>query len=432
MPCFLQRLAAVPSASPWSHIRIGGYPSGLANACPQDLARQDQEDDEPVLTVSATGFIVSIATEAGVEINDALSPDAIKSENDGDASSPRHRRARSGARGDGQPSIRDVARLANVSPATVSRSFAQPDLVAGETLARVMEVAEELHYRPSRAARSLTTGKTGNIGAVVPDLGNPFFSGVLKGAQARARESGYSVFLADSDENPRLELELIRDLSRQVDGILICSSRLGDAQLEDLVRDRTLVLLNRRIPGASSVLVDNASGMRQAVDHLSALGHKRIGFLCGPERSWTNRERLRGFRATTRSNGIEAVVLGPFAPVFEGGQSAADLVLAQKLTAVIAYNDLMALGVLSRLNDRGVSVPAEVSAVGFDNIPMAGMAAPPLTTVALPLGSAGRAAVELLLEELTRPRAGQQEETLSVQLIVRASTGPYAPRPSNR
>jgi DNA-binding LacI/PurR family transcriptional regulator len=366
-----------------------------------------------------------------VDISDVLPSETGKPEAETVARPSRPRRARNGARGEGQPSIRDVARLANVSPATVSRAFAQPDLVAQETLTRVMAVAEELHYRPSRAARSLTTGRTGNIGAVVPDLGNPFFSGVLKGAQARARESNYSVFLADSDENPRLEVELIRDLARQVDGILICSSRLGDAQLEELVRDTTLVLLNRRIPGASSVLVDNANGMRQAIDHLAALGHTRIGFLGGPERSWTNRERLRGFRANTRSHGIEAVVLGPFAPVFEGGQSAADLVLAQKLTAVIAYNDLMALGVLSRLNDRGVSVPADVSVVGFDNIPMAGMAAPPLTTVALPLGPAGRVAVELLLEELARPQAGQQEETMAVQLIVRGSTGPN-PRPSRR
>ena len=107
-------------------------------------------------------------------------------------------------------SIRDVARRANVSLATVSRAFAEPGLVRAETLDRVLAVAEELHYRPSRAARSLTTGKTGNIGLVVPDLGNPFFSAILKGGQARAREADYSVFLADSEENSRLELELVR------------------------------------------------------------------------------------------------------------------------------------------------------------------------------------------------------------------------------
>ena len=359
-----------------------------------------------------------------MELDQSPGPETNDAGSDTAAPMRHSRRSRRSGRAEGQPSIRDVAHLANVSPATVSRAFAEPDLVREETLARVMAVADQLHYRPSRAARSLTTGKTGNLGVIVPDLSNPFFSGVLKGAQARARESNYSVFLADSEENPRLELELIREMARQVDGMLMCSPRLGDAQLEQIVRDTTLVAMNRRIRGASSVLVDNASGMRQAVEHLAALGHTRIGFLCGPQRSWSNRERLRGLRANGRAHGLETVELGPFAPTFEAGQHAADLVLARKLTAVIAYNDLMALGVLSRLSDRGIAVPAEVSVIGFDNIPMAGMAAPHLTTVALPLGPAGRAAMELLLEQLARPHAGQHEEVLDVQLIVRTSTGP--------
>jgi DNA-binding LacI/PurR family transcriptional regulator len=343
------------------------------------------------------------------------------------ATAPPQRRGRraASAQGDGPtPSIRDVARLAGVSPATVSRAFAEPGLVRDETLDRVLAIAEEVHYRPSRAARSLTTGRTANIGVVVPDLGNPFFPAVLKGAQARARESNYSVFLADSEENARLEAELVREMSRQVDGVVICSSRLAEAQLQALVRDTTLVLLNRRIHGASRVVLDNYGGMRQAVDHLAALGHRRIGFLSGPRQSWSNRERLRGLRTAVRTHGLEACQLGPFAPTFEAGQTAADLVLARRLTAVIAFNDLMALGVLSRLADRGVAVPGELSVVGFDNIPMAGMATPRLTTVALPLESAGRAAVELLLEQLARPAVRPHEEMLGSQLIVRTSTGP--------
>ena len=167
-------------------------------------------------------------------------------------------------------SIRDVARRANVSLATVSRAFAEPGLVRAETLERVLAVAEELHYRPSRAARSLTTGKTGNIGLVVPDLGNPFFSAILKGGQARAREADYSVFLADSEENSRLELELVRAMAPQVDGVIICSSRLSEAQLQQLHRETTLVLLNRRVHGVSAVLLDSAGGMRQAIEHLAS------------------------------------------------------------------------------------------------------------------------------------------------------------------
>src|ERR1035437_9281756 len=155
-------------------------------------------------------------------------------------------------------SIRDVARRANVSPATVSRAFSEPRLVRNETLQRVLAVAEELHYRPSRAAQSLATGKTGNIGVVVPDLGNPFFPAILKGAQARAREADLAVFLADSEENPRLEMELVRAMARQVDGVVICSSRLSESQLQQLRRDTILVLLNRRVRGVSTVLLASA------------------------------------------------------------------------------------------------------------------------------------------------------------------------------
>jgi DNA-binding LacI/PurR family transcriptional regulator len=328
-------------------------------------------------------------------------------------------------RNDSSPtSIRDVARSANVSVATVSRAFAEPDLVSAETLKRVLAVAEELHYRPSRAARSLTTGKTGNIGLVVPDLGNPFFSAILKGGQARAREADHAVFVADAEENPRLELELVRAMARQVDGVIICSSRLSEPQLQQLRKYTTLVLLNRRVPGVSAVLFDSSGGTRQAIEHLVALGHRRIAFLGGPVSSWSNRERHRGLRAEARGRSLEVVELGPFAPHFEAGKHAADLAVAADVTAVVAFNDLMALGVLSRLSDRGIGVPDEISVVGFDNIPMAGMATPHLTTVALPLEQSGRVAIELLLEQLAQPGSGTHEQGLAAQLIVRASTAP--------
>ena len=326
--------------------------------------------------------------------------------------------------GNSATSIRDVALRANVSPATVSRAFAEPGLVRHETLQRVLAVAEELRYRPSRAARSLKTGKTGNIGVVVPDLGNPFFPAILKGAQARAREADHAVFLADSEENPRLEMELVRAMARQVDGVVICSSRLSEAQLQQLRKDTTLVVLNRRVPGVSAVLLDGAGGMRQAIEHLVALGHVRIGFLGGPAGSWSNHERHRGLRAAARGRSLDVVEFGPFAPHFEAGQQAADLAVAAEVTAVVAFNDLMALGVLSRLADRGIGVPNEISVVGFDNILMAGMATPQLTTVALPLEQAGRVAIELLLEQLAQLGTGTHEQALPAQLIVRASTAP--------
>jgi DNA-binding LacI/PurR family transcriptional regulator len=158
------------------------------------------------------------------------------------------------------------------------------------------------------------------------------------------------------------------------------------------------------------------------VDHLVALGHRRIAYLNGPRISWSNRERRRGLRRAARE-GVEIVQLGPFAPRFDGGPHAADLAIAEGVTAIIAYNDLMALGVLSRLADRGVSVPEEMSVVGFDDILMAGMATPPLTTVSMQNERAGRAAVDLLVSLLSvTGAAGDPRRELECQLIVRAST----------
>lgn len=323
--------------------------------------------------------------------------------------------------------IHDVAQQAGVSISTVSRSFTAPSMVRQTTLQRVLLAADEVGYRPNRAARSLITGKTANIGVIVPDLGNPFFPAVVKGAQARALRADYSVFLADTDEDPDLEVNLIKALAKQVDGIVLCSSRMSDGQLREVGSSTALCFVNRKVAGVPVVLMDSADGMRQAVEHLAALGHRRMAYLAGPRASWSNRERRRGMRVASRSTGVEVVEFGPFDPRFEAGMQAADLVLATDVTAVLAYNDLIALGVLSRLADRGVAVPGEMSVLGFDDIAFAPMCTPPLTTVAMPNESAGRIAVELLLDWLDQRslgHTGRRQRMLGTQLIVRSSTGP--------
>jgi DNA-binding LacI/PurR family transcriptional regulator len=319
--------------------------------------------------------------------------------------------------------IQDVAREAGVSVSTVSRAFTVPEMVRDETRHFVLETAERLGYRPNRAARGLITGKTGNLGVIVPDLSNPFFPNVLKGVQSRAREADYAVFLADCDENAAEEIALVEAMAKQVDGVILCSSRMSASQLERIVGTTSLVFINRQVREHASVLMDVARGMGQAIDHLAALGHRKVAYLNGPRASWSNRERRRGLRRASR-HGMEIVELGPFAPRFEGGPHAADLAIAEGVTAIIAYNDLIALGVMSRLADRGVSVPAEMSVVGFDDIPMAGMATPPLTTVSMQNERAGRAAVDLLVQLLTISGAqtGDLRRELECHLIVRAST----------
>lgn len=314
-----------------------------------------------------------------------------------------------------------------MSVATVSRSYTVPDSVAAATRERVLAVAAELHYEPNRAARGLITGRTGNIGVIVPDLGNPYFHAVLKGAQARARRADYAVFVADGQESATEEESLINAMRKQVDGIVLCSSRLPTSKLAALDNHPTVVLLNRRLPERASVVLDSADGMKQAVHHLAELGHERCVFVSGPRRSWSNQQRLRGLRAAARADGIEYEIVGPIEPQFKGGVEATEQVLGSGATAVLAYNDLVAVGILSRLAELGVRVPDQLSVVGFDDIPFAAMVVPPLTTVSLPTIRAGEAAVEVLFELLqSRDSVPPTVSKLPARLIVRATTAPPA------
>jgi DNA-binding LacI/PurR family transcriptional regulator len=327
--------------------------------------------------------------------------------------------------------IHEVARGAEVSVSTVSRAFTMPEMVNATTRRRVLQVAEELGYQPNRAARGLVTGKTGNIGVVVPDVANPFFSAMLKGCTARAREARHVVFLADAAEDPRVEAEVVGAMAKQVDGIVLCSPRMEPAQLERLVGVAPLVLVNREDVDLPAVLMDSGDGVRQAVEHLAALGHHRVAYLGGPPTSWAGQQRLDGLRAAGPACEVDAVELGPFPPTFQGGIQAADLALARGVTAVLAFNDLMAVGVINRLAARGVTVPAEMSVIGFDDIEISAMTTEPLTTVRMPMEAAGRAAVDLLLEEPDDP-AGRRR-WLPTQLIVRSTTvPPHAEVPTPR
>lgn len=249
--------------------------------------------------------------------------------------------------------IQEVARAAGVSPSTVSRALTGSGLVSPATRDRVEQAAARLGYQPSRVARGLVTGRTGSLGLIVPDLSNPFFPGIVKGVQARVRGAHLSVFVADSNEDQAVEVGLIRELARQVDGVLLCSPRSAEEVIQDLASDAAIVLVNRRVGDLPAITVDNADGMRQAVAHLVALGHQRLGYVAGPAASWSGAQRLRGLRLAADVAGAELVELGNFPPYFEGGVAAADIAIAAELTAVIAYNDVVALGLISRFNVRG-------------------------------------------------------------------------------
>lgn len=321
--------------------------------------------------------------------------------------------------------IRDVARAAGVSPSTVSRALSLPDVVDPGTRDRVLRVADHLGYRPNRAARGLITGRTGNLGLILPDLANPFFPSVVKGIQKQAHDADYQVFVADTDEDPTAELGLVRALAKQVDGIILCSPRMRPAELREATTYAPVVLVNRKAGRVAAVAVDNADGMRQAADHLAELGHRRVGFVAGPRSSWSSGKRLRGLRRACDDGGIELVEIGSFAPTFDGGIDAAAGVVLAGVTAVVAYNDLVALGLLSALRDRGIHVPGQVSVVGIDDIPMSAMVQPALTTLAIPKEKAGRAAVDLLVQLLENPTAPTPPVLeLPTTLLVRHTTAP--------
>ncbi|MFS0704137.1 LacI family DNA-binding transcriptional regulator [Cellulomonas sp. 179-A 9B4 NHS] len=325
--------------------------------------------------------------------------------------------------------LHDVAREAGVSPATVSRALTG-GTVSPTTRAAVRAVADRLGYRPNRAARGLITGRAGALGLVVPDLTNPFFADVAKGVAARARAADLPVFVTDTDEEAGLEVEAVASLRRSTDGLLLCSPRASDAELLEVADRATTVLLHRRVDGLPSVAADLADGTRQAVEHLRALGHRRIAYVPGRPSSWAGAQRDAGLAAAAADGGVEVVRCAAVAPTFAGGVQAADLVLADGATAVLAYNDLVAVGLLSRAAARGVRVPDDLSVVGHDDT-VATMGHPALTTVDVPQRRAGGTAVDLLLRLVAAARTAAgapsaatpgTEVTLATHLVVRAST----------
>jgi DNA-binding LacI/PurR family transcriptional regulator len=323
----------------------------------------------------------------------------------------------------GSITVRDVAKALGVSPSTVSRALSSSDLVAPRTRQQIVDKARELGYTPNHAARGLATGRKGTLGLVVPDLENPYFASVTKGVQARALAAGYSVFVADSDEDSRVERELVSKLKPQVDGLILCSSRMSDTDLASLLGGAPVLLINRRMEGLPDITVNDQEIVRQALEHLHALGHRKVGYAGGPTGSWSDQQRRLGIeQALPGLPGLDVISLGSFAPVFGGGQSAADLAVAAGLTAVLAYNDLMALGIVARLHARGINVPDQMSVVGIDDINAATLISPALTTVRAPLRKVGSAAVDRLVDILDPHSIPRAAGNLPIEIVVRQST----------
>lgn len=322
----------------------------------------------------------------------------------------------------------DVARVAGVSAMTVSRVVNNRGEVNPQTRARILEAIDQLGYRPNALARSLITQKTHTVGLVVPDLTNPVFPEIIRGAEDVALREGYTLYISNINEQPERErTALQRFEASQVDGIVVCASRLPDQELQTLLaRYPASVVINRELPGelAAVVLSDDRFGAMQAVNHLLERGRTAIGILAGPLASRSARLRLQGFQLALGMNGQhqipEQVVVCD--PNEEGGYRGLPRLMQQfpQLDAVVCYNDLVALGVLQACQEQGLAVPGQLAVVGFDDIRMARLATPALSTIRVNRYELGRLAFELLLGRL----ANHPDLPLMVrpELVVRHST----------
>ena len=309
--------------------------------------------------------------------------------------------------------IREVAALAGVSTATVSRVFSRPEAVTALTRERVLTAADELSFVPNVTARSLARGRTQNLGFLVPDIRNPVFGPAIETMQHHAREHGYSLFIAASEGRTADELDLVQAIARQVDGLVLITPRMADRDLAALARVTPVVLINRTLDGLPAVLIPSGDGMVQAVDHLADAGHRSITYLGGPDYALTHHCRLAAFLETCARRGVEPRGRGPVAPdVAEGG-----------VDAIIAYNDQVAVGLMKELARRGLYAGRDLSVIGFDDSWLSELTAPALTTVHLPFDTAGLTALRLLFDVLDgATRESGPTVELSTELVVRSST----------
>lgn len=332
--------------------------------------------------------------------------------------------------------LKDVAEAAGVHVSTASRALNErtSDLVHPDTLVRVRAVAADLGYRVNGMARALKTRRSCTIGMLVPDITNPFFPPAVRGAEDALSRRGFSLLLANGDnDETRTRRQVSAMLEARVDGLLLAMARRSDPLVEDLAGGSVpVVQLNRMVErgGLSAVVPDDVHGVTTAVEHLHSLGHRCIGFVSPPLFTSNSARRAEAFRRATKRLGIAP------APVVEsesfniaGGAAAGARLLAEHphLTAVLAGNDLLAIGVVQVAAEAGRPCPERLSVVGFNDMLLAARVTPPLTTVHVPEYEVGQRAAELLLAQIEEPTRAAETVLIAGELVVRGSTAP-APR----
>jgi LacI family transcriptional regulator len=327
--------------------------------------------------------------------------------------------------------IADVARVAGVHPGTVSRALNRKTegQVNAETASRVRAAAKQLGYVPNTIARGLRTSSSMTVGVIIPDLTNPIFPPIVRGIDSYLAPRGYSAVVVNTDGSDDTEKLLFESLvQRQVDGFIFATGHSGHSAAGDAYeRGIRAVMVNRDSRGVPfpAVIGDDAQGIRQSVEHLADLGHRRIAHLAGPVGFSTSLVRAETFVAVCRELGLDGQLVGTPAYSVEAGQNAMDEILEQseyQVTAVVAGNDLLALGVYHSLRLHGIRCPEDVSVVGFNDMPFAGDFQPAMTTVRTPHFEMGAEAARLLLAQIENSALTALRVVLPVELVVRAST----------
>ncbi|ARM10941.1 MULTISPECIES: LacI family DNA-binding transcriptional regulator [Rhizobium] len=310
--------------------------------------------------------------------------------------------------------IRDVAKLAGVSTGTVSRVLNDHPSVTDELRARVRRIIDDLGYMPDPSARSMRSKVSRLIGIVIPDLTNPFFSELVQSAEQAAASHGYNIIVMTSFDDAAKEADRIGQLtSRKVDGIILVPS--NDFHSLKLPKALPIVVVDRLMPGYSGIASDHRSGVRLGVEHLLKLGHRRIGFISGPRHSVPANDRLKGYLDAMGQSDDDGQIrasqlIAEAAFDYESGRSAGNYLLArarsERPTAIFASSDQQAIGCMRAAHDLGIPIPAALSIVGFDGIPLSSMTTPRLTTVKQPIQRIAAAAVAVLLNKQPTPGVG--------------------------
>jgi LacI family transcriptional regulator len=333
------------------------------------------------------------------------------------------------------PTLRDVAEAAGVHAATASRAL-NPEtrrLVNVETARRVLRAAESLGFSPNPIARSLKTSKSGTVGLVLPDITNPLFPPIVRGIEDVLSDAGYSALIVNTDNDPERERAQIASLrSRQVEGLIVATARLDHPLLDQLHQQKVnIVLVNRRTAALDVpwITPDDSAGIELAVKHLADLGHRRVLHLAGPQTTSTGVVRQRAFANAVRDHGLDEdpalIAACDLWAETEGARVLREVLDAgTEFTAVVAGNDLIALGCYDVFAERGLTCPDDVSVVGFNDMPLLDKLRPPLTSVGIPQHQVGVEAARMLLESINEPDRPARSVLLPVSLVVRGSTAP--------